>query len=171
MASPINGLALTTGTPDVPARKIKLEYRCVNDKFTLADLTPVASAMVNPPGIGEYPVQMKGGLMDVHSLLKDVEGREGREGTEGEMVALEVGVLRGHVKQELRLEGCESRNRIDVEKWRSMVMRFHEIFGLEKGRRRSRSLRRLGRSRIVLEGGCELGFGNLTSAIARGLRG
>lgn len=122
MGDTINALAGTTGSEEVPARKIALGYRHVKDKFAISGLTPVTSDLVQPPCIEECPVQMEAELMEVHEMLKDVPGREGAT------VALEVKILRVHVDDSLRLPG--HHNRIDAEKWRPMIMSFQELYGL-----------------------------------------
>ena len=122
MGDQINSLARTTGTEEVPARKITLGYRHVKDKFGISSLTPVPSDLVNPPCIEESPLQMEAELMDVHEMSKDVPDRAGSS------VALELKILRVHVDDSLRLSG--HTDRIDADKWRPMVMSFQELYGL-----------------------------------------
>ncbi|KAF8857872.1 hypothetical protein BDZ45DRAFT_714705 [Acephala macrosclerotiorum] len=126
MGDHINALAKTTGVGPVSASKKSRGYRHVKDKFEVAGLTPVPSDLVNPPRIQQCPVQMEAELVGVHEMMKDVQGRAGL------VLALEAKILRVHVEDELRMEGCE--NRIDADKWKPMIMSFQDLYGLKEAR-------------------------------------
>ncbi|MCJ1319547.1 hypothetical protein MMC15_004883 [Xylographa vitiligo] len=127
MGSVINALALTTGTPTVPASKLSRGYRHVKDKFAAAGLTPLPSEVVDPPRAKECPVQMEAQLVAVHEMMRDIEGRQGA------VLGVELRVLRVWVEDELRAEGKE--NRIDSDKWKPMMMSFQDMYGLGVGRK------------------------------------
>ncbi|MCJ1379804.1 hypothetical protein MMC17_002907 [Xylographa soralifera] len=127
MGSVINALALTTGTPTVPASKIPRGYRHVKDKFAAAGLTPLPSEVVEPPRVKECPVHMEAQLVAVHEMMGDVEGRRGA------VLGVELRVLRVWVEDGLRVEGSE--NRINSDKWQPMIMSFQEMYGLGVGRK------------------------------------
>ena len=44
------------------------------------------------------------------------------------VLAIEVRVLRVHVKDELRMDG--HANRVDPDRWRPMILSFQELYGL-----------------------------------------
>ncbi|KAF2463691.1 uncharacterized protein BDR25DRAFT_245063 [Lindgomyces ingoldianus] len=118
----INPIAKTTGSPDVPPVKQMLGYDYCNDKFRLSGLTQQASDFVQPPRIAECPVQMEVELMNKMELMQDLPDRKGI------LLAIEVKVLRTHVRNDLRLAG--HANRIDPDCWRPMIMSFQEFYGL-----------------------------------------
>src|SRR5258708_30796063 len=55
----VDRLALTTGSNPVPAGKQKRGYRYEPNKFEIAGLTPVASDLVSPHTVQEWPVQLE----------------------------------------------------------------------------------------------------------------
>jgi flavin reductase (DIM6/NTAB) family NADH-FMN oxidoreductase RutF len=118
----VNRLARTTGSSPVPPHKIAMGYRHERDKFAVAGLTPVASDLVAPPRAAECPIQLEATLEAVHPLaVRDPSRR-------GNLVALEVRVVRVHVVASVRMPGHE--NRIDPERWRPLIMSFSRFFGL-----------------------------------------
>jgi flavin reductase (DIM6/NTAB) family NADH-FMN oxidoreductase RutF len=118
----VNRLAKTTGSSPVPPHKLAMGYRHERDKFAVAGLTPVASDLVAPPRVAECPVQIEATLEAVHPLaVRDPSRR-------GNLVALEVRVVRVHVDESVRMAGHE--HRIDPVRWRPLIMSFSRFFGL-----------------------------------------
>lgn len=64
---------------------------------------------------------------------------------EGGVALIEVKVLRVHVKEEIRLEGFE--NRIDMEKFRPLIMSFWDYYGFGEEKLVRGSTQRLTRRR------------------------
>lgn len=77
MVTHINALAKTTGRQDLSPFKTAAGYCFVKDKFKVAQLTPLASEMVEPSRVLECPVQMEAELVQVNEMCRDEEGREG----------------------------------------------------------------------------------------------
>jgi flavin reductase (DIM6/NTAB) family NADH-FMN oxidoreductase RutF len=125
MTAPVNALASTTGTEYPSAAKISRGYRYVKDKWTCANLTPEVSDFITPSRIKECPVQMECELTGTHPLMDNVPDRR------GSLVAIEVKILRIHVKDHLRMDGYA--NRIDPDKWKPMIMSFQQLYGLREG--------------------------------------
>ncbi|KAL1597340.1 hypothetical protein SLS60_008924 [Paraconiothyrium brasiliense] len=153
MACYINPIAKTTGTPDVPPMKQMLGYEYCNDKFKLSGLTQQASDLVSPPRIAECPVQMEAELTNSMELMQDLPNRK------GVLLAIEVKILRTHVRNDLRLAG--HANRIDPDRWRPLIMSFQEFYGLAPKKVTESHLatiseekyRLLTRSEVVKQGG------------------
>ncbi|KAF2673818.1 hypothetical protein BT63DRAFT_368279 [Microthyrium microscopicum] len=130
MTDKVNALARTTGSKEIltataiePLYYFKKSngYQYVKDKFSHANLTPVKSDIVRPARAMECPVQMEGELVGVHEMMQDVEGEV--------LFAMEIKVLRTHVHENIRKSG--TKNRIDTDKWRPMIMSFSELYGLK----------------------------------------
>jgi hypothetical protein len=85
--------------------------------------------------------------------MQDVPDRKGL------LVAVEVKILRTHVRNDLRMEGYE--NRIDPDRWRPLIMSFQEFYGLMPAKVAESSLgtideekyRFITRSEVVKQGG------------------
>ncbi|KAF4343773.1 ydfE [Fusarium beomiforme] len=122
MARYINPIAKTTGTPTVPPGKKGRGYKHCNDKFRLSGLTHQESDLVQPPRITECPVQMEAEFMNSMELMQDLPDRKGL------LLALEVKILRTHVRNDLRLAG--HANRIDPDRWKPLIMSFQHFYGL-----------------------------------------
>lgn len=118
----VDRLARTTGSNPVPPHKVAMGYRHEPDKLGVADLTPEASEIVAPPRIRECPVQLEA------VLEKSVPLAENDPMRKGNLIALEVRIVRVHVEEELLLQGHE--NRIDPDAWRPLVMSFCRYYGL-----------------------------------------
>lgn len=131
MTQHVNALARTTGTPDIPAFKVKLGYRFEKDKFGAANLTPEASEKVEVPRIQECPVQMEAELVGVHEMHGDKPHK-------GLTLAVEVRIVKTYVDEELRMEGHQ--NRIDPDAWKPMIMSFQQLYGLKDGKRAKSTL-------------------------------
>lgn len=125
----VNALARTTGCEGLEtapgdaryAFKHANGYQYVHDKFGHSGLTPVASETVEPARVLQCPVQMEAELVEVHEMMGDTEKK-------GNLLALEVKIVRTHVHEEIRMEGFE--NRVDPDKWRPMIMSFQQLYGL-----------------------------------------
>jgi flavin reductase (DIM6/NTAB) family NADH-FMN oxidoreductase RutF len=118
----VNRLARTTGSDPVPPHKVAMGYRHVADKFRIAELTPLPSDLVAPPRVAECPVQLEVVLEGTHPLAASDELRRGN------LIAIEMRVIRVHVHESIRMEG--HTDRIDPRRWRPLIMNFCEFFGL-----------------------------------------
>ncbi len=117
----VDRLALTTGRPEVSARKRAAGYRPVRDKFGLADLTPLDAETVEPPRLAELPVHLEGTVRALHPL-------GGTDVAQASVLAVEIAITRVHVRDSLRLPG--HANRIDPDRWRPLLLSFQRFFGL-----------------------------------------
>ncbi|KAF9773461.1 hypothetical protein IL306_008702 [Fusarium sp. DS 682] len=153
MAHYINPIAKTTGTPDVPLGKKNRGYKHCKDKFGLSGLTQQVSDLVQPPRITECPVQMEAEFMNSMELMQDLPDRK------GVLLAIEVKILRTHVRNDLRLAG--HANRIDPDRWKPLIMSFQNFYGLTPSKVAESNLatideeeyRGLTRSDVVKQGG------------------
>lgn len=148
----INSIAKTTGSPVVSPLKKVLGYEFCKDKFARSGLTQQPSDLVRPPRVTECPVQMEAELMNSMGLMHDLPDRRGA------LLALEVKILRTHVRNDLRLPG--HANRIDPDRWRPMIMSFQELYGLAPKSTQSKlatideeKYRVITRSDVVKQGG------------------
>jgi flavin reductase (DIM6/NTAB) family NADH-FMN oxidoreductase RutF len=113
----VDKLAMTTGKNPVPETKQRWGYRFEPDKFSIAELTPLASVAVGPPRIRECPVHMEGIVHDIRPFGKNVNAN-----------AIEVHIVKLHVEESLVENGI--RPHIDPEKWRPLIMSFCRFFGV-----------------------------------------
>lgn len=127
MASSVNALARTTGTPEVPAGKMGRGYRYVADKFSVAGWKEQRSDLVSPPRVEECPVQMEGEVVKKIGMMEDMDV----EALRTFVMLFEVKMLRVHVLKGLVLK--DHPNRIDTDKWRPMIMSFSRLYGLRDG--------------------------------------
>jgi flavin reductase (DIM6/NTAB) family NADH-FMN oxidoreductase RutF len=118
----VDRLARTTASNPVPPHKIAMGYRHEPDKFATAGLTTLPSELVRPPRVAECPVHLEAVLEGKHPLAQSDEQRRGN------LVALEVRIVRVHVDHAIRMTGYSDR--IDPRKWRPLIMNFCEFFGL-----------------------------------------
>jgi flavin reductase (DIM6/NTAB) family NADH-FMN oxidoreductase RutF len=118
----VNRLARTTGSDPVPAWKAANGYRHERDKFAVAGLTPMPSECVAPPRVAECPVHLEAVLEEIHPVAERDSARRGN------LVALEVRIIRVHVDEAIRLDGHDDR--IDPSRWRPLIMSFQHFFGL-----------------------------------------
>ena len=107
MVAPINALAKTTGRQDMSPFKTAADYCYVKDKFKIAQLTPMASKMVEPSRVLESPVQMEAELVAVNEMNRDEEGRGGF------FLGLEVKILRVHAEENVLRAG--EPNKVDAD--------------------------------------------------------
>lgn len=103
-------------SPMVPPRKLGLGYELCKDKFARSGLTQQPSDLIRPPRITECPVQMEAEMMNSMELMHNLPDRKGA------LLAIELKILRTHVRNDLRLPG--HANRIDADRWRPMIMSF-----------------------------------------------
>ncbi len=118
----VNKLARTTGSHPVPPHKARMGYRHESDKFGVAGLTPLPADLVAPPRVAECPVHLEAVVEGTHALAAADEQRRGN------LIAIEVRIVRVHVEQAIRMTGYADR--IDPRKWRPLIMNFCEFFGL-----------------------------------------
>jgi flavin reductase (DIM6/NTAB) family NADH-FMN oxidoreductase RutF len=78
---------------------------------------------VAAPRVQQCPVQLEARVEAVHGLADD-DPRQRRQ-----RQVFEVRILRVHVEDALLLDG--EPNRIDPDKWRPLIMRFQQFYGLE----------------------------------------
>ncbi|WP_415952306.1 flavin reductase family protein [Streptomyces sp. KLOTTS4A1] len=120
MVDAVDRLALTTGRPDVPERKVQQGYRYEPDKFSAAGLTEQASELVRVPRVAECPVQLECRVVSSHPF-----GAPTPHAT-AHATAFQVEVLRAHVEQELVIPGTRH---VDPLGWDPLIMKFCEFFG------------------------------------------
>jgi flavin reductase (DIM6/NTAB) family NADH-FMN oxidoreductase RutF len=118
----VNRLARTTGSDPVPPHKVAMGYRHERDKFGVSGLTPAPSDHVSPPRVAECPVQLEAVLEGRHELARSDPQRAGN------LIALEVRVMRVHVDDSIRMPG--HHDRIDPDRWRPLIMSFCQFYGL-----------------------------------------
>jgi flavin reductase (DIM6/NTAB) family NADH-FMN oxidoreductase RutF len=116
MAGAVDRLALLTGSPVVPPRKMRQGYRYEPDKFAVAGLTEQASQLVAAPRVAECPIALE----CVVSNAVPFGAPEPRA------TAFEVTVVRAHVAAELIIPGTEY---VDPIAWDPLIMKFCEFFG------------------------------------------
>jgi len=119
----VDRLARLTGSNPVPPHKVAMGYEYEPDKFGVAGLTPEDSQVVAPPRIRECPVQLEAVLENSHPLAESDPARKGN------LIALEVRIVRVHIEERLLLQGYE--NRIDPDAWRPLIMSFCQFYGLD----------------------------------------
>jgi flavin reductase (DIM6/NTAB) family NADH-FMN oxidoreductase RutF len=121
MAASVNGLALTTGSRDVPIHKKLLGYRHEADKFASAGLTRAPMSASWPDAVKECPVQLEGEVVRIRPFA----AKDPRMAVPA--VAVEIRLLRVHVEESLLMDGHP--HRIDPERWHPVIMSFRQLFG------------------------------------------
>src|ERR1700748_3381268 len=121
-ANAVNRLALTTGSNPVPNGKKLKGYRHVKDKFGIANLTNVPSETITAPRIKECPVQMEAKLQAIHPIAEDDEIQNGK------ILTMEFRILRVYLDQTILMNG--TRNRVNPDKWKPLIMSFQKFYGL-----------------------------------------
>ena len=119
----VDRLARLTGSNPVPPHKVAMGYEYEPDKLGVAGLTAEESQVVAPPRIRECPVQLEAVLENSHPLAESDPARKGN------LIALEVRIVRVHIEERLLLQGHE--NRIDPDAWRPLIMSFCQFYGLD----------------------------------------
>ena len=122
MVAQVNALAKTTGRPDMSPFKIAAGYCYVEDKFKVAQLTPVASELGWPSRVLECPVHMEAELVAVNEMNRDEDDGEGL------FLGLEVKILRVHAEENILRAG--QPNKVDADRWRPLIMVFQHLYGL-----------------------------------------
>ena len=97
-------------------------YCYMKDKFEMAQLTLMASEMIEPSRVLECPVQMEAELVAVNEMCRDEEGREGF------FLGLEVKILRVHAEETILRPG--EPNEVDADRWRPLMTAFQHLYGL-----------------------------------------
>jgi len=118
----VDRLARLTGSNPVPPHKVAMGYRYEPDKLGVGGLTAEESDVVAPPRIRECPVQLEAVLEKAHPLADSDPLRKGN------LIALEVRIVRVHVEERLLLEGYEDR--IDPDAWHPLIMSFCRFYGI-----------------------------------------
>lgn len=121
MAVNVNGLALTTGSRNVPIHKKLLGYRHEADKFMTAGLTRAPMSESWPEAVRECPVQLESEVIQIRPFAVE----DSRMAIPA--VAVELRVLRVHVDESLLTDGHP--HRIDSDRWHPMIMSFRQLFG------------------------------------------
>ncbi|WP_316161150.1 MULTISPECIES: flavin reductase family protein [unclassified Bradyrhizobium] len=122
LVAAVDRLAQTTGSDPVPAMKQRKGYRHVSDKFAAAGLTATASETVAAPRVAECAVQLEARIESVHGIADDDAILRGH------IQCFEVRVQRIHVDEAILMDG--TRDRIDPDKWRPLIMSFQQFYGL-----------------------------------------
>ena len=122
MVAQINALAKTTGRQDMSPFKTAAGYCYVEDKFKIAQLTPLKSDLVEPSRVQECPVQMEAELVTVNEMYQDEESKRGF------FLGLEVKILRVHAEEKI-LQSTEP-DKIDADSWRPLMTVFQHFYGL-----------------------------------------
>jgi flavin reductase (DIM6/NTAB) family NADH-FMN oxidoreductase RutF len=121
-ADAFDRLALTSGTDPVPHGKPTRGYRHEQHKFSLAQLTPVASETVESPRALECPVHLEARVEHWRGLAENSEQVRGRT------VIFETCIQRVHLASLILKDG--NPNRVDPDKWRPLIMSFAKLYGL-----------------------------------------
>ena len=122
MVAQVNALAKTTGRPDMSPFKIAAGYCYVEDKFKVAQLTPLTSEMVGPSRVLEFPVHMEAELVAVNEMNRDEDDGEGL------FLGLEVKIVRVHAEENILRAGQPTK--VDADRWRPLTMVFQHLYGL-----------------------------------------
>lgn len=107
---------MLTGRADVPEYKQARGYRYEPDKFTAADLSPVACDLVSVLGVAESPIHMEGHVQRMHPI----------GGAGAGLRAVEVLVMRTHIDEDLLM--AHNDRYIDPLRWDPLIMKFTEFF-------------------------------------------
>jgi flavin reductase (DIM6/NTAB) family NADH-FMN oxidoreductase RutF len=118
----VNKLARLTGCNPVPSRKLEKGYRYEPNKFHVADLTPMASEVVDAPGVKECPVQLEAVVTSVSPIGEDDEKLKNR------IICYELKIVKIRVDDHITVDG--DLNRVDPDKWRPLMMSFQHFYGL-----------------------------------------
>lgn len=116
----VERLAPLTGQDPVPEKK-RAQFHFEPDKFAAGGFTPLASELVRAQRVLECPVHLEARMRQIHML----DG-EPRLGSLGGGAAVEIEVLRVHVRRDLILRD----NYIDADKWQPLIYNFRHYFGL-----------------------------------------
>jgi flavin reductase (DIM6/NTAB) family NADH-FMN oxidoreductase RutF len=115
----VESLAPTTGRNPVPDYKRAMGYRYEGDKFSLANLTPIASRFVGPPRIAECPMQLEVRLLASHDASVI-------DGDNPAFMLLEAKVLQVHAHEDIVIPNSQH---IDTGRWSPLLYVFRHYFG------------------------------------------
>ena len=116
MVAAVDRLALLTGVPDVPPRKVEQGYRYEPDKFGAAGLTEQDADLVAAPRVRECPIQLECRVTGTYPF----------GGPPSRATAFQVEVVRAHVEEDLVIPGTHY---VDPLGWDPLIMKFCEFFG------------------------------------------
>lgn len=122
LVSAVDALARTTGSDPVPPGKVRRGYRHETDKFGICGLTAQSGDTVAAPRAVECPVQIEAKLAHFHEMAQEDDIWRGN------LMAIEVRVTRVHAHPAILTD--DEPNRIDPDKWRSLIMSFQQFYGL-----------------------------------------
>ncbi len=121
----MNRLAQTTGADPVPEAKRLRGYRFEPRKFEIAGLTPSAGEVVGAPLVRECPCFDGGEAFDDSGLFGEGKLDDARADPEDRIKSFE-----GCTWMSRSSAWRDSRNRVDPDKWRPLIMSFQEFYGL-----------------------------------------
>ena len=121
MAEAVNRLARLTGADPVPPHKLAMGYRHEKDKLGCAGLTAAASDLVASPRVAECPIQLEAVLETAHPFGHRPDKAPGA-------LAFEVRIVRAHVEESILMH--DTKDHIDPDKWRPLIMSFCHFYGL-----------------------------------------
>jgi len=113
----VDRIALLTGEPDIPERKLARGYRYEPRKFEAAGLTPVAAELVHAPRVAECQIQLEVIIDDARPFAA----------AGSELLAIEAHVVRSHVEETVLVSGSD--HHVDPERWDPLIMKFCEFYG------------------------------------------
>ncbi|WPX12124.1 flavin reductase family protein [Cryobacterium sp. 10S3] len=117
----VDRIALTTGHMPVPPGKALVGYRYEPDKINRAGLHSRPGDTVRAERIDECPVNLEARIVHSRPLEKD-------DPADGDTFIFEARITRVHVHESIRVKG--SKNRIDPNLWRPLIMNFQRFYGL-----------------------------------------
>jgi len=117
----VDRMALTTGRFPVPADKAAVGYRHEADKIGRAGLHARPGDTVRALRIDECPVNLEARIVGSRALQKE-------HPDDGDTFVFEAQVTRVHVHESIRLHG--TKDRIDPDLWRPLIMNFQRFYGL-----------------------------------------
>lgn len=118
----VDKLALTTGSKEVSAGKIRKGYSYIPNKFEIAGLSSVPSEVVSTPGVLECPVCLEAIVRKIHPVGEDDIVIKDR------IVSIELEIVNVRLHGEILQDG--QSDRIDPNKWKPLIMSFQHFYGL-----------------------------------------
>jgi flavin reductase (DIM6/NTAB) family NADH-FMN oxidoreductase RutF len=110
----VERIAGLTGRCPVPESK-RARFRFEREKFKAAGLTPVESVQVEPPRVGECPLQFEAAAARV-----DIDAG-------GNFLIIQARVLRIHADERIVVPGTSY---VDPAAWQPLIYNFRHYFGL-----------------------------------------
>lgn len=124
LVAAVDALALTTARSPVPPGKAAAGYRYEAEKLRRAGLHARRAATVRAERIAECPVNLEARIVHTRPLVAEHDDDDEEDAT----YVFEARVTRVHVHDAIRLAG--SRDRIDPDLWRPLIMSFQRFYGL-----------------------------------------